>query len=91
MKAENWDVSVVIPTIGRVEELRECLFSVFDQNLLPLEVIVVDASGGDGVESLLGDLRSRSESIGIELIYVRSSEANVCVQRNLGVDRARGR
>jgi len=91
MKAENWDASLVIPTIGRVEELRECLFSVFDQNLLPLEIIVVDASSDDGVENLLKGLGTHSERTGIEVIYLRSTEANVCVQRNLGVDRARGR
>ena len=57
--AEAVPVSVLIPTIGRVEQLRRCLESVAACRPRPAEVLVVDQSGGAEVAALVagaGDL-----------------------------------
>ena len=49
-------VSVLIPTVGRVELLRACLASVTGGGRQPDEVLVVDQSGGHEVEALAREL-----------------------------------
>ena len=49
-------VSLVVPTIGRTELLRDCLRSVAAGSALPAEVVVVDQSGGDALAPLIADL-----------------------------------
>lgn len=48
MSAQGFRVSVVIPTFNRREYLLEALQSVFQQTVLPMEVVVVDDGSGDG-------------------------------------------
>jgi len=48
-------VSVVIPTIGRIERLRACLESISRCDRRPSEVVVVDQSGAADVEALVAE------------------------------------
>jgi GT2 family glycosyltransferase len=50
-------VSVVIPTIGRVEALARCLDALAAGTLLPAETIVVDQSGHDEIGRILAERR----------------------------------
>jgi GT2 family glycosyltransferase len=52
-------VSVVIPTIGRSDLLRRCLDSVLSCDPAADEVLVVDQSGGNVVQTLARDLGPR--------------------------------
>ena len=84
MSEANTAVSVVLPTMNRGEDIRAFLASLCAQTVLPGELVVVDA--GEPVESILRDALAGS---GIELVYM-NSEPGTSLQRNVGVDRARG-
>ena len=51
-------LTVVVPTIGRLDLLRACLTSILACEPPPDEVIVVDQSGGPGVSALIESLAS---------------------------------
>lgn len=74
-------ISVVIPTRNRPDSLRRCLHSLAAQTLLPGEVIVVDSS----------DVFPAEEAAFPFAFRRKPSEASVCVQRNLGVQEAKGK
>jgi GT2 family glycosyltransferase len=76
-------ISLVIPTIGRTEMLRDCLRSVAAGSALPAEVVLVDQSGGDALESLVADLPSLS------VRRVESDARNIAVACNAGIRAAR--
>ncbi|HEU0014807.1 MAG TPA: glycosyltransferase family 2 protein [Longimicrobium sp.] len=77
-------LSVVVPTRNRPESLHRLLDTLARQELLPDEVIVVDAS--DAVEAQ-GELARRYPGLNLRHL---PSEPSVCVQRNIGVRAARG-
>ena len=52
-------VSVVVPTIGRVEQLRVCLGSLARCEPRADEVLVADQSGDPAVADLVGPVRRR--------------------------------
>lgn len=61
--------SVVIPTYNREKDLGNCLDSIVDQTILPLEVIIVD----DGALEIdfLDEWRSKFETKDIDFVYHR--------------------
>lgn len=81
--AERLPISVIIPTIGRPELLRDCLRSVAAGRALPAEVVLVDQSGGDAVASLSADLPS------LRIRRVASDARNIAVAYNVGLRAAR--
>jgi GT2 family glycosyltransferase len=76
-------VSVVIPTIGRVDLLRACLDSLAACRPAPTEVVVVDQSGGDEVAALA----RRFEHIGARAAPM--DERGVARARNRGLEEVR--
>jgi GT2 family glycosyltransferase len=75
-------VSVVIPTIGRVELLRACLDSLARCDPPPAEVVVIDQSGGQEIERLL------EAYDGIGARAVTSEKRGVAIARNTGLQAA---
>jgi glycosyltransferase involved in cell wall biosynthesis len=63
-------ISVIIPTYNHAHFLPECLKAVFDQEMLPLEVIVVDDASSDNTAEVIASFQRRHP----ELIYLRNSE-----------------
>ena len=53
MTDETRPVSIVIPTIGRIEPLRACLESLTECDPRAAEILVVDQSGDDAVRTLV--------------------------------------
>jgi GT2 family glycosyltransferase len=76
-------VSLVVPTIGRTDLLRDCLRSVAAGTVLPAEVVLVDQSGGDALAPLIADLPA------LPIRRVPSGARNVAVAYNAGVRAAR--
>lgn len=76
-------ISLVIPTIGRTEMLRDCLHSVAVGTALPAEVVLVDQSGGDVLAPLIADLPS------LRIRRVESDARNIAVAYNAGIRAAR--
>jgi GT2 family glycosyltransferase len=89
------EISVIVPTCGRPDQLRRALESVFSQTLRPTEVIVVDDNAKDP------DIRTRTRDIvetlksecadEISLQYL-TPDANLggAGARNHGAERAHG-
>lgn len=81
------EVSVIIPTYNRRQDLVDCLVSVFKQDFPSFEVIVVDDASTDGTEQAL-----RREKLMDRIIYLRNQErSGVSQAKNLGIGQAQGR
>ncbi|WP_259313724.1 glycosyltransferase family 2 protein [Capillimicrobium parvum] len=76
-------ISLVIPTVGRTELLRDCLSSVAGGTALPAEVVLVDQSRGDALAPLIADLPS------LPIRRVASGARNIAVAYNVGIQAAR--
>jgi len=77
------EISVVIPTKNRLQDLMRLLLSLEQNDYKRLEVIIVDASDVRMDESQL-----RTEFPKLKIIYL-PSPSSVCVQRNLGIHHAK--
>jgi GT2 family glycosyltransferase len=80
--SEPLPVSVLIPTIGRVERLAACLDSLAGCDRRAREILVVDQSGGDAVASLV----NRFSGLGARV--VRCERRGISVGMNLGLREA---
>jgi glycosyltransferase involved in cell wall biosynthesis len=81
-------ISVVTPTFGRPDEVRDLILNLDTQNLLPSELIVVDGAPPHDrrTESEVRDLVGTTRYC---VRYVRSAQGTA-LQRNAGIDLARG-
>jgi len=79
-------VSVIIPTMNRLKDLRITLSSIAEQSRIPNEVIVVDQSDDDCTKKFINDLASASNV----LRYVHLDTKSLTKARNLGLERATG-
>ncbi|MBL7893223.1 MAG: glycosyltransferase family 2 protein [Bacteroidia bacterium] len=77
-------VSAIIPTYNRPESLVRTIKSMAQQNKLPEEVIVIDASESQIDENLL------KEQFPLLKIKCIKSTPSVCLQRNIGIREASG-
>lgn len=76
-------MSVVVPTIGRVDLLRGCLDSIAVCRPLPGEVVIVDQSGGDEIARLAAGYG------GLDVRPVAAEPRGVAAARNTGLRAAR--
>jgi GT2 family glycosyltransferase len=76
------DVSVIIVTYLRPDELRNCIESINDQSYLPAEIIVIDngASINDSAEKISKELNGI-----VPVHYFQNSINSLPVARNMGV------
>lgn len=77
------EVSVVICTRDRPEELERCLRSLPEQTLRPGEIVVVDNASRDG--------RTREVALAAGVTYVREDRPGLDFARNTGARAATGR
>lgn len=78
------DISIVIPTFNRKELLQKTLQSIFNQTLLPDEVIIVDDHSTDGTIEWL------REEYGKEIIIVKNKGRGPGAARNTGFEISTG-
>lgn len=83
--ARTLDVSVIIPTRNRPDELRVVLNCILNQTRYPKEVIVVDDSDGSRTENLINENADSFLTKRVVLNYVRNTkERSLTAARNLG-------
>jgi glycosyltransferase involved in cell wall biosynthesis len=84
------NVSVIIPTCNRPQDLKNAVNSVIEQTVKPSEIVVInDASDADYGASV-DELRKRSLKENIDLIYYGSDvKIGVSASRNLGVSKSK--
>lgn len=73
-------LAVVIPTKDRPHEVRRLLRSLHAQTLWPAEIVVVDASEGDGAAGVEAEFRA----LGVR--RVPAPQPGLTRQKNLGID-----
>lgn len=82
--AENFLISLIVPTVGRVSDLDRLLRSLAGQTARNFELIIVDQNADDRVGTLLMRWRDR-----LEYLHIRSSPG-ASRARNAGVLLAQG-
>lgn len=83
-------LSVVVPTLSRPAFVDGLLENLARQSYRPDEVIIVDGAGDDDRRTEEVVRRAQSSAGAYELIHLRS-DPGTARQRNLGVEKARGR
>jgi len=84
-------VSVIIPTYNRVNDLDRCLDSIIVQTKLPKEVLVIDNGTDVGTKYLVEKRKKEFEGKGISLFYVKNEiENSVTLAKNIGVEYSTG-
>jgi glycosyltransferase involved in cell wall biosynthesis len=82
-------LTVIIPTKGRAEELRTIsLFSLAEQNVKELEVIVWDASEDDTSAQVVKAFAATNPDLAVR--YFKAPRAGNCAQRNDAAREAKG-
>ena len=81
----NPQVSIIIPTYNRAEDLKRALQSVFDQTFTDWEVLVVDNHSIDNTDSLIESFNDPK----IRLLKIHN-EGVIAASRNLGLKHALG-
>ena len=77
--------SLIIPTLGRTEELRKMLQSAAAQRAVELEVIIVDQNDDDRVARILSEL-----ALPVPVQHVRLARKSLSLARNVGLEHASG-
>jgi glucosyl-dolichyl phosphate glucuronosyltransferase len=84
-------VSVVIPTYYRNVELAQCINSILEQTVKPMEVIIVDDTPIETIRQLVEDYKVKAKMIGVDLIYIKNpKERSISIARNTGAKIASG-
>ena len=84
-------VSIVIPTYYRMNDVDECLDSIIIQTILPKEVIIVDDSENNEIENLIEHRKEKFKEKGILLTYIKNArERSLTIARNIGIENAAG-
>jgi glycosyltransferase involved in cell wall biosynthesis len=81
-------VSVVVPTRGRGELLRNCIRSLLTQDYPTerFEIIVVEDGTSEG-EKIVSEVAAKSP---VPVVYVRIPHSGLAVARNMGAERSAG-
>src|SRR4051812_48674398 len=82
--------SFIICTRNRPDDLLACVRSITDQNVLPDELIVVDASRASLASQNYAQVSALLSHTHIQFYHRISSRKSLPFQRNLGIDMASG-
>lgn len=85
MTDEKLKISVVLATKNRFHDIIKCIESILVQTLLPDEIVIVDASDTQELNSKI----KKSESEKIKIIYIHT-KAGMTYQWNIGVKNSCG-
>jgi GT2 family glycosyltransferase len=80
------DISLVLATVGRTDQLNRLFDSFAAQSFTNFEVIVVDQNSDDRLRPHL----ERAKSLGIAIKHLKHFPANLAAARNVGIDAALG-
>jgi len=81
-------ISVVTPTLDRPEEVRALLDNLAAQSYVPFELVLVDGAPA-GMNETQAVIASRAETLPFHINYIRRG-GGTAIQRNIGIDAARG-
>ena len=85
MRASSQKISIIIPTKDRPQDLARCLESILNQTLLPDEIIIVDASDAQELNSnIIARVNEKAKTIHLH------TAAGLTHQKNAGVKASSG-
>jgi GT2 family glycosyltransferase len=82
---EHLPISCIIPTRNRPDPLRRALVSLAAQDVLPTELIFIDASGDDASHKVANDFAPAFAARGCQIRWEAAVIAGAAPQRNQGV------
>ena len=84
------NISVIIPTLNRSEDLKVSLLSILGQSYPVFEVIVIDQSDDNITKQLCSELNSEFIKRDIKLNYIYQSDKSLAKARNAGLSVVQG-
>lgn len=86
------EVSIVIPTRNRSEDLENLLSSILKQSILPMEVITVDDSDDLKTKKLIVELEKEffDKGISLKCLSGRKENRSISAARNIGAKESKG-
>jgi len=84
------NISVIIPTKNRPNDLNLLIELLGEQTILPKEVIVVDDSTDSKTKEIVNRYIKRFESLGVEVKHVRGNGEGIALARNIGFSYSTG-
>ncbi|MEM3566203.1 MAG: glycosyltransferase [Candidatus Bathyarchaeia archaeon] len=84
------NISVIIPTKDRTNDVEGLLRMLYDQTISPMEIIVVDDSVGDKTEKIVLNFQRKFAEKGTEIKYIRGGGEGISHARNLGFSHSTG-
>lgn len=78
-------ISVIVPTVGRIQEVRRLLDSLTSQKFQNFEVIIVDQNKDNNLDSAIHEYKTK-----LNLIHVKDEGHGASQARNIGVKKAEG-
>ncbi len=81
------EISLILATVGRTDELTRMFESLATQTFNDFEVVVVDQNDDDRLVAHV----ERARCLGIAVRHLRHRPANLAAARNVGIDAARGK
>lgn len=79
------NISVLIPTCGRLQLLARCLSSLKKQTVLPSQIVVIDNSSTLGTEKIVENFKKH-----FQIVYAVEEEKGEAFARNKALELARG-
>ncbi|MCK5611736.1 glycosyltransferase family 2 protein [Candidatus Pacearchaeota archaeon] len=87
----NVDLTVIIPTYNRPDDLETVLNSIMAQTERPKEVLIVDDSSNELIENLCKKMSDNLHEKNINLLYIRNNrERSSAIARNIGIEHCTG-
>ena len=84
-------VSIVIPTYNRMNDVDKCIDSIITQTTLPKEILIVDDSDNDEIENLIEHRKDKFKGKDILLRYIKNErEKSLTIARNIGIENSAG-
>lgn len=80
-------VSVIVPTYNDARHIDKCISSLLKQTYINIEVIIVDDGSEDMTPQIVKDIYKHDQRI----LYIKQDNMGVCVARNNGIDKAKGK
>lgn len=85
------EISVIIPTYNRFEDLNECLKSLIDQTLVTHEILLIDDSESDSIRNYADKIKPVCRHASIQLDYIKNHRGkSLTIARNVGLDHISG-
>jgi GT2 family glycosyltransferase len=84
----NHTISVVTPTLDRPDEVKALLLNLATQTHLPLELILIDAAP-TSMNDTEAVVSCHASTLPFQINYIRRG-GGTAIQRNIGIDAARG-